>query len=102
MQIVFLNWFFGHSGLCETSNCTQIYVRVFFGQWCQNKSFFGHISRIFFGQGYWRNLAVNPLNLPQGPQPPAAQVTYKQKQNCCLKKTMIIVYKQIDRTKDKQ
>lgn len=24
-------------------------------------------------EGYWRNLAVNPLNLPQGPQPPAAQ-----------------------------
>ena len=47
------------------------------------QEFFGHISRIFFAQGYWRNLAVNPLNLPQGPQPPAAQVKYKQKQNCC-------------------
>ena len=66
------------------------------------QEFFGHISIIFFAQGYWRNLAVNPLNLPQGPQPPAAQVKYKQKQNCCLRKTMFIVYKQMDRTKDKQ
>jgi hypothetical protein len=24
-------------------------------------------------EGYWRNLAVNPLNLPQGPQPAALQ-----------------------------
>ena len=29
-------------------------------------------------QGYWRNLAVNPLNLPQGPQPAALQVNFSQ------------------------
>ena len=28
-------------------------------------------------EGYWRNQAVNPLNLPQGPAPQVVQVRYR-------------------------